>query len=100
MEHTQIYPILIQQQVIAYSRYVDDILKIYDQNKTSTDHILNEFNKLQQTIKFTIEKEQQESISFLHIGIHRKETFTIFNIFNTHSDRHHNTKKLMPSIRT
>jgi hypothetical protein len=26
MEHTQIYPILIEQQIIAYFRYVDDIL--------------------------------------------------------------------------
>jgi hypothetical protein len=26
MEHTQIYPILVKQQIIAYFRYVDDIL--------------------------------------------------------------------------
>jgi hypothetical protein len=58
IEHTQIYPILIQQQKIAYFRYVDDILIIYDQNKTNINHTLNEFNKLQQTIKFTIEKKK------------------------------------------
>jgi hypothetical protein len=58
IEHTQIYPILVQQQIIAYYRYFDDILIIYDQNKMNVDHTLNEFNKLQQTIKFTIEKEQ------------------------------------------
>jgi hypothetical protein len=75
MEHTQIYPILIEQQIIAYIRYVDDILIIvYDHNKTNIDHTLNEFNKLQQTINFTIEKEQQESINFLNIGIHRKDS--------------------------
>jgi hypothetical protein len=55
MEHTQIYPILIQQQIIAYYRYVDDILIIFDQNKTNINHT-HEFNKLQLTIKFTIEK--------------------------------------------
>jgi hypothetical protein len=37
------------------------------------DHTLNEFNKLQQTTKFTIEKEQQESINFLDIRMHRKD---------------------------
>jgi hypothetical protein len=46
MEHTQTYPILIKQPIIAYFRYVVDILIIYDQNKTSIDHTLNEFNKL------------------------------------------------------
>jgi hypothetical protein len=35
MEHKQIYPILIKQQTMAYFRYVDDILMIYDQNKTN-----------------------------------------------------------------
>jgi hypothetical protein len=34
MEHKQIYPILIKQQIIAYTRYVDDILMIHDQRKT------------------------------------------------------------------
>jgi hypothetical protein len=62
--HTQIYPILIQQQIIVYFRYVDDILIIYDQNRTNINHTLNEFNKLKQTIKFTIEKAQQASINF------------------------------------
>jgi hypothetical protein len=35
MEHTQIYSILIKQQivVVAYFRYVDDILIIYEENK-------------------------------------------------------------------
>jgi hypothetical protein len=77
--HTQIYPILIQQQITAYFRYVD-ILIIYDQNKTSIDHTLNEFNKLQQTIKFTIEKEQ-ESINFLDIRIHRKYKNLQYSIY-------------------
>jgi hypothetical protein len=33
MEHTQIYPILVKQQIVAYFRYVDDILIIYDEKK-------------------------------------------------------------------
>jgi hypothetical protein len=46
MEHTQIYPILVKQQIITYFRYVDDILILYDQNKTNIDHTIKEFNEL------------------------------------------------------
>jgi hypothetical protein len=65
MEHTQICPILRKQQIVAYFKYVDDILIIYDQNKTNIDHTLQEFNKLQSTINFIIEKEQHEFINFI-----------------------------------
>jgi hypothetical protein len=37
MEHTQIYPILRKQQIVAYYRYGDDILIIYDQSRTNID---------------------------------------------------------------
>jgi hypothetical protein len=46
MEHKQIYPILKIQQIIAYLRYFDDILIIYDQNKTNIEQTLDEFNNL------------------------------------------------------
>jgi hypothetical protein len=38
--------------------------------KTNIDHALNEFKKLQSTMKFSIEKEQHESINFLDLTIH------------------------------
>jgi hypothetical protein len=81
MEHTQIYPILMKQQTVTYFRYIDDILIIYDQNKTNIDHTLHEFNKLQSTINFTIEKEQHESINFLDLAIHRKNKNLQFSIY-------------------
>jgi hypothetical protein len=62
MEHTQIYRIVKTHQIIAYFRYVDVILIIYDNKNTNIDQILNEFNNLQPTLKFTIEKEEHESI--------------------------------------
>jgi hypothetical protein len=66
------YPILRKQQIVEYFRYVDDILIIYDQSKTNIDYTLQEFNKLQSTINFTIEKNQHESINFFDLTIHRK----------------------------
>jgi hypothetical protein len=74
MEHKQLYPILWKHQIIRYFRYVDDILIIYDKNKTNIDETLTEFNKEKTSIKFTTEKEQQNSINFLDITLHRKRT--------------------------
>jgi hypothetical protein len=81
MEDTQIYPILRKQQIVAYYRYVDHILVIYDQSKTNINYTLQEFNKLQSTINFTIEKEQHESINFLDLTIHRKGKNLQFSIY-------------------
>jgi DNA-directed RNA polymerase subunit L len=46
---------------------------MYDQNKTNIEQILNEFNNIQPSIKFTIEKEQHTKINYLDITIHRKK---------------------------
>jgi hypothetical protein len=57
-------------------------LIIYDEKKkTNVIHTLNEFNKLQPTINFTLEKEQLESINFLDITIHRKHNNLQFSIY-------------------
>jgi hypothetical protein len=42
---------------------------------------LNEFNKLQPTIKFTTKKELHESINFLDLTIHREEKKLLFSIY-------------------
>jgi hypothetical protein len=62
MEHKHIYPILNTLGIIAYYKYVDDILKLYDQNKTNIEPTLKEFNNMQPTIKISIEKEQYTEI--------------------------------------
>jgi hypothetical protein len=74
MEHKHIYPILINHKITGYFRYVDDILIIYNQNQTNIEETINEFNKLNNNIKFTIEKEHDNSINFLDITIYRKNT--------------------------
>jgi hypothetical protein len=84
MEHTQMYPILRKQEIVAYYRYVDDILIIYDQRKTNIDDTLQEFNKLQPTINLTIEKEQHESINFFDLTIHRKRKHNFQYTENPH----------------
>jgi hypothetical protein len=59
-------------KVVAYYRYADDILIIYDQNKTNIEDTVQEFNNLQPTMNFTIEKEQHETTNFLDLTIHRE----------------------------
>jgi hydroxymethylpyrimidine pyrophosphatase-like HAD family hydrolase len=70
MEHEKLYPILKKHQKIGYFRYVDDILIMYNKNKTNRDETLTEFNKQTTSIKFTIEKEQHNSLNFPDLTIH------------------------------
>jgi hypothetical protein len=81
MEHKYLYPILKTQQIIAYYRYVDDILIIYDKNKTNIEETLNNFNNIQPSINFTMEKEQHEKINYLDITIHCKDKQFEFSIY-------------------
>jgi hypothetical protein len=85
MEHTALYDILTQNQVLGYFRYVDDILLVYDAPSTNIDTVLNQFNTATSPLQFIIEPERQ--INFLHLtifrdthqlsyGIYRKATTT------------------------
>jgi hypothetical protein len=40
-----LYPILKKHQIIGYFRYVEDILIIYNQNKTNVEETQNSTNK-------------------------------------------------------
>jgi hypothetical protein len=78
IEHNNICQILTENKIIAYFRYVDDILIIYDSHKTNIANVLTTFNNLHPKIKFTSELEQDCKINFLDITIHRSpnEIFT------------------------
>jgi hypothetical protein len=81
IEHKHLYPIVKTQEIITYYRYVDDVLIIYDQNKTNIEQILNKFNNMQPSINFAIEKEQHEKINYLDIIVHRKVKRLEFSIY-------------------
>jgi hypothetical protein len=57
LQHTIIYKILKNHQIIDYHRYVDDILIIYNEHHTNIDKTLDEFNRIHPKIKFTIKKK-------------------------------------------
>jgi len=50
---------------------VDDLLIVYNVNKTDIEDLLNCFNNLTPKLNFTIEKEMRGSTNFLDITIHR-----------------------------
>jgi hypothetical protein len=81
IEHTQIYHILKTQKIIAYFRYVDDILIIYDNKNTNIDQTLNDFNNLQPTLKFSIENKKHKILNFLDLTIHRKKKHLQYSIY-------------------
>jgi hypothetical protein len=75
------YTIFLKQKIIAYFRYVDDILIIYDNKNTNIDQTLNDFNNLQPTLKFTIENEKHKILNFLDLTIHRKKKHLQYSIY-------------------
>jgi len=89
--------------IITWIRYVDDILCIVEENIDISDEILNTLNTQHPNLQYTLERESNNSISFLDIKItknytnkkfdftiHRKETSTntIINKKSQHPIQH------------
>jgi hypothetical protein len=81
LEHNKIYKILVENKIVAYFRYVDDILIIYDALRTNIANVLKIFNSLHPNIKFTSELEQDNKINFLDLTLHRLPTKIFASIY-------------------
>jgi hypothetical protein len=81
MENTTIYDLLIKHQVEGYLRYFDDILVMYREDKTNVHEMLEDFNNLVPTMKFTLEKEQNNRIGFLGITVTKSQDGLSFEIY-------------------
>jgi len=77
-----------------YSRYVDDIIIIFDTRDNQTDTIVKQFNDINKNLQFKPSTENNNCINFLdlniirtshnlNLGIHRKETCTDTTIHST-----------------
>jgi hypothetical protein len=69
MENNKIFELLLRHKVEGYFRYVDDILIVYKDDGTNTHEVLDDFNSLIPSMKFTLEKEENNKINFLDITI-------------------------------
>jgi hypothetical protein len=73
----------MKHKLVNYLRFVDDILLIFDSNKTDIHSILTDFNTLHPNLKFTAEIEHNFLDTTIHktqdnikVSIYRKPTFT------------------------
>lgn len=64
-----------------YARYVDDTLIIYESHQNQNTQILDEFNRWDQNLKFTLEQSSNNSLNFLDLTITIKPPTITFNIY-------------------
>jgi hypothetical protein len=74
IEHTHLPHLTRKHRLVNYARYVDDILLIYDSQHTDLHSILHDFNSLHQNLHFTGETEQNNTISYLDITVHKTQS--------------------------
>jgi hypothetical protein len=60
LKNSTIYNLLLDHDIVGYFRYVDDILIVYDVEKSNSDTLLNCFNDISPQLKFTVEKETEQ----------------------------------------
>ena len=71
LEHLHLTHLSNKHKIINYLRYIDDILLIFDSNHTNIQNILDDFNAIHPTLKFTAETETNNSINYLDVTIHK-----------------------------
>jgi len=81
LEKTHLKQILDKQNITFYTRYVDDILLIYNTKHTTPEIIHSHINKIHPNLQFTPTAEHNNSISFLDLLITRHPTQIEIDIF-------------------
>jgi hypothetical protein len=73
----------LKQKTIFYTRYVDDIVIIYDTKRTHPDFINTDINKIHTDIKLNPTYENNGCASFLDLLVIRKPSNLEINTFRT-----------------
>ena len=73
--------ILDKSNITYYKRYVDDIMIIYEHNKTNRNEIEQYVNNIHHELKFTMTDEENNTINFLDLTITRKHKKLDINIY-------------------
>ena len=68
-EQSHLKHLLENKAIIYYTRYVDDILIIYNTEHTSPEHICEQANRIHPNLKFTPTHEEDKTISFLDLQL-------------------------------
>ena len=77
-----------KQEIIYYVTYVNDILIIFDQNKTDEKTILNHMNNIDKHLEFKLSEEGNNIINYLNFSIHRNTNGVDLEMYRkpTHTD--------------
>ncbi|XP_049805216.1 uncharacterized protein LOC126248349 [Schistocerca nitens] len=91
----------INSKIICYKRYVDDTIILFDGTNEEIDTLATKLSSMHSNIKFTVERESNNSINFLdlkisskkqkhHFEIYRKQTATdvCINSSSCHPNQH------------
>ena len=81
MEHTKATHTLTKPGIVAYFRYVDDILLIYNKRLIDIEDVLSSLNIFCPNLKFTLEREKDNKLNFLDINIEKTNTSFSYNIY-------------------
>jgi hypothetical protein len=65
---------LDSNQILYCKRSADDILIIYDRNKTNEHNILNQANNIDKHLQFKLSTEENNIINYLDLTIHRNNS--------------------------
>ena len=81
MENKELYTILMQNNILGYFRYVDDIPIVHNDSNTDVDKLLDFFNNAIPMMTFSIEKELYNNINFLDITVHNSVENVSFSMY-------------------
>jgi hypothetical protein len=81
LENTQLKQILDTNNIILYTRYVDDILIIYNTKKISPEIIQDHINNIHPALKFSPTHEHNNTINLLDLSIIRYPSKIEINIY-------------------
>jgi hypothetical protein len=88
IENTKIVDILLKHHIIGYFLYVDDILIVYKQDTTNIYGVLNIFNNIILSMKFTIDEGKENKINFLYITISKDVNDISFDFYRKPATTH------------
>jgi hypothetical protein len=81
LEKTHIKQLIDSNNITFYTRYMDDILIVYDSTCTTPKNILQYIDTIHSSIQLKLNQESNDSISFLDLLITRKPAYLEIDIF-------------------
>jgi len=85
LERTHFKPLLDKNHIIFYTRYIDDILIIYDTAQMNLDTITHYTNIINNYVELHPTPEQNNEVSFLDLAIIRNTPHLEIDIFRKHT---------------